>query len=503
MSSDAALIQKAVAFNPGLPRPIAVLAWTLRELRTQGGNVVRCWKDYDAARSTRVYSLNQAVDNGVDIPDLPGSITTYQQLSLMQLERSKAPPQELRNFLSVLERREYLQFSVRAWRRLIKLALAMLPTVSNWTDSPAAAQIDWWTTKVRVELKSFDWMIDENVSSDCPEQLEIERFCAAIHKVNARICELEALPQVQDATPVMAAEIAPMQLAEVPQALAEAIKSFVTAVRATTAPTSSARRVTGVASAVTLSRESQNLTNVCASANAAVWATCTELVDPSTLGLSFQMSDQQDSGWEEVPLEDLRIKQLKIGEGGADPAILTAIETVTQVIGFPRPLWNARQAAKPGGPHQRFLDGDALPKDVVERLEAVMNLLPGRQRAASDLLVVQSGQKSKHVPKWRSGACIKAAAEDVYSVPPAGLMRRLREYASRSPTPAGVRKRGRNGTYEYDVLLLKDVEYFEEFAEAFDHIIKGFTPERLRKPRTPKATGKPKQKSGRKVRKTT
>lgn len=383
MHVSSLFIQNAVELNPNLPRPVAVLAFALRKVRTQGCRVVETWRAYAATRDTSISAIRRASEHGVELPELCVSIDTYAKLERHRQERRRHLPVELRGIISYLERCDELRFSVRSWRRVLGMAITMLPTVAKWTDDMRSPQLERWTSEVRGELQAFNWLIDEMSCGDRPEQLDVNRFSAAIEKVNVRLCELEQIHEPPEEMPVIAGEIVPMQMAEIPGKLAKAITQFALTAKATTTLGQSGRRVTDIAAAVVLSKAAQELTNVSITASQMLMDAHAVAIDPSTLGVKCHHSDRHDGGWEEIPSSVVHAMTQKIGDGGIDPLLQMAIYAAFQVVGIPRPIWNAWQAAKPGGPHQRFRVGDELGLDVTERLEAVAGLLPIHEPASA------------------------------------------------------------------------------------------------------------------------
>lgn len=165
----------------------------------------------------------------------------------------------------------------------------------------------------------------------------------------------------------------PLPLPEQIQVLQRAFTRFYEILDATTVPVEGGRRVDGVAHAVALSEATSALHSELRSTTTAVIRDHGVTGNELPPGVRFLGADSPDGPWIEIPVG--KVSSVAIGGGGADALLLAALNSATRVAAYPADRWNAKQAARPGGPHQRWHAGDLVSSYEIHVLESAAKLL--------------------------------------------------------------------------------------------------------------------------------
>ena len=154
-----------------------------------------------------------------------------------------------------------------------------------------------------------------------------------------------------------------------------AFEHFYQVLDATTVPVEGGRRVDGVVHAVALCEATSLLDSELAATIAAVRAVHGVTQQGLPPGVRFAHADCPDGPWTEIPASDVQVRAIEIGGGGASAVLLAAMESAVRVTAYSNEKWNAQQAHRPGGPHQRWHAGDVVTNEDLARLANVQKML--------------------------------------------------------------------------------------------------------------------------------
>ncbi len=156
--------------------------------------------------------------------------------------------------------------------------------------------------------------------------------------------------------------------------LRQAVSQYVQALVAATVPSPQGRLIPDVYGALLLSRAADELYRAIAEAHDEM---SLQMVPATGLPsiLRLEHSDSPDGPWEPIPNEAVRVRAMSIRKGDPPVAAFGASMRASLASGFPANLWNALQAAKPGGDHNRYRPGDLVSQQDFELAASAERLL--------------------------------------------------------------------------------------------------------------------------------
>lgn len=245
-------------------------------------------------------------------------------------------------------------------------------------------------------------------------------------------------------------------------ALLSAFDRFYKTLDATTVPADGGGRVVaGIAHAVALSEATNALYAEMGATRLRLFQQLGQSVAEIPPGVALMESDSPDGPWTPIPAGDIRMTTMAIGGNGADAMLLAALDSANKVAAFPIDKWNAMQAARPGGKHQRFHAGEVVSAADLAVLESASKLLRMKAPSAtptvsvSPQLLVRLEAAAAAVDPGAIERAAEGAAktDDGVYVPatffPKGMAARLRMAAHKSRKTKRVASRTIDGVVCY------------------------------------------------------
>lgn len=174
--------------------------------------------------------------------------------------------------------------------------------------------------------------------------------------------------------------------------IATAFGAFMRVLDAVTISHDFGREIPDMPGAIRLSVEVQELFNALGAAERRLWKGSKSIpgqsfIDVAGARIQLTVSNEATGPGEIPPPEHAFVHELKIG---AENSVAHAIINRAMIIlGYPQDSWRRLQAAKPGGPHQRYRERESFTREQIEVLRSVERLI---QLAEHDLLT-DSNQK--------------------------------------------------------------------------------------------------------------
>ena len=156
--------------------------------------------------------------------------------------------------------------------------------------------------------------------------------------------------------------------------LYQALTRYVQALVAATVTSPQGRLIPDVFGALVLSEAADELYLAIAGAMQEMSA-LEESASGAPPGLWLEEASSPDGPWEPIPADAIRVRSAPLAKGDPQVGPLGALIRGALASGFPADLWNACQAANPGGDHNRYRAGDLVAQQDFELAASAERLL--------------------------------------------------------------------------------------------------------------------------------
>lgn len=358
------------------PEPILRAIDAFSELHVRSGGVLRAWETWQGSVA------NCPAGDRPDPEEVPWGlaegITDHSELEMRKAERRAKTPRKWKTWACHYDAYDDLVFAVCRWRESLDAVRELLPSIERWVDDKREPPAKRWTAQVRRLLGKFGGHFNRYTIGEVPDTLDTVDFDECATKIYKRLRYVMSVPPepVNPPTTPNHQPLASESSSEWRKSLSASLENFYKTLDAATVPAADGgRKVGGVAHAVALSEATNSLHRELALAQLRLFQEHGSAVRALPHGLSLVEADSPDGPWTPVPTSDIHIASMEIGGGGADAVPAAALESAIKATAFPVEKWNAMQAVRPGGNHQRFHAGEVLSASMLADLESAVKLL--------------------------------------------------------------------------------------------------------------------------------